>query len=992
MNTLVDLYRIHQGKVADRWSAYLHQYDRLFCSLRNRPIRLLEIGIQNGGSLEVWGRYFSNARKLVGCDIDPLCLNLRYDDPRISVVMGDATTDETEQKIGAISDTWDFVIDDGSHQSHHIVSTFARFFPKIADGGMFVAEDLHCSYWREFGGGLADPFSAVAFFKRVADLVNFEHWGVTVNRAAYLSVFGARYGCRFNEAALAQVHSVEFFNSQCVIRKRAASDNMLGPRLVVGAQEQVSKGALLYHGTASEALDQGSNPWSDPRLFDLADLDRYAVRFGASDLRASEARAIADAQSLRVVELERRIAELKDEIAARDRTISDLAAEKVLDGQERQREAGEFRSHLSAVHATAQMRDEQIAALMTIQNTPVARLTRLIERIAKKLFPANSRRRRALARMLALADKIYQHGLISLFRQVRGVELQADVLGGTGRINNSASHVVAKASEFAAWIRANEPSADVLTRQRELSMAYDAHAPLFSVIVPVYKIPSEILVAAIGSVQRQTWQNWELCIAYADIENDDNWALLEGLSATDRRVRITRLTDNGGISRNSNAALDLARGEFIALLDHDDELTPWALHEMAISIARVPDADFLYSDKDSINASGSQRVNPLFKPQWSPEMLYSVNYLTHLNVMRRSIVHEVGGWNPDTDGAQDWDLFFRVAERSRRIERVPGIHYHWRIIAGSTATGIEAKPYAALSQLRTMENRVRRLGLSATVMPNPESGFHLVWHRDSLPEIDLVLHSGSGWDPMILINTALVQLDGQLATVTVVHPADERVSLPTRLPGGVDLRTVKGKAGDTSALALAVSRCASRAVLLIDRGVTGVSRQALQDLVGWVLKHPEIGFASALVLLRDDTVVEAGRIVGEGYRSQPLFQGTPLRHWGPLGGPLWYRNVSAASPTAIAFKRDQLDLASYASMPLAEAVVACCAGALAGGLRGLVSPHARAIIEKIPPEVGGGWHKSMREDPYFHPAFCAASPLNLETTGEIDERHDQDLG
>ena len=114
----------------------------------------------------------------------------------------------------------------------------------------------------------------------------------------------------------------------------------------------------------------------------------------------------------------------------------------------------------------------------------------------------------------------------------------------------------------------------------------------------------------------------------------------------------------------------MAIGEFVALLDHDDELTPWALHDIAQCILTLPDADFLYSDKDSINASGSLRQSPLFKPKWSPEMLYSVNYLTHLNVMRRAVVRRVGGWRSETDGAQDWDLFLRVIESSRQVERV----------------------------------------------------------------------------------------------------------------------------------------------------------------------------------------------------------------------------------------------------------------------------------------------------------------------------------
>ena len=142
MNELLNLYQTHQGKVTDRWLAYLHQYERLFVPWRERPLRLLEIGIQNGGSLEIWGRYFPAATVLVGCDIDPLCERLTYDDPRISVVVGDASSDETDRRIEAISPQWDIVIEDGSHQSRHIVDAFARYFPRVVEGGLFIAEDL----------------------------------------------------------------------------------------------------------------------------------------------------------------------------------------------------------------------------------------------------------------------------------------------------------------------------------------------------------------------------------------------------------------------------------------------------------------------------------------------------------------------------------------------------------------------------------------------------------------------------------------------------------------------------------------------------------------------------------------------------------------------------------------------------------------------------------------------------------------------------------
>ena len=158
--TLEKLYAEHVGKVSDKWSLYFNEYDRILDEYRNKPVRLLEIGIQNGGSLEIWSKYFPNAEKLVGCDINPDCARLSYEDPRIAVVVGDVNSDASQAAVLGHGLYFDVIIDDGSHRSSDIVKTFARYFPHLADGGVFIVEDLHCSYWQEFEGGLFDPFSS----------------------------------------------------------------------------------------------------------------------------------------------------------------------------------------------------------------------------------------------------------------------------------------------------------------------------------------------------------------------------------------------------------------------------------------------------------------------------------------------------------------------------------------------------------------------------------------------------------------------------------------------------------------------------------------------------------------------------------------------------------------------------------------------------------------------------------------------------------------
>lgn len=243
--TLDQLYSEHEGKVSDKWRIYLSEYDRLFTEYRNEAIRLLEIGVQNGGSLEIWSKYFSNAELLIGCDINPACGTLKFADQRISLVVGDINLDRTRAEISSYSNNYNIIIDDGSHMSGDIIASFSRYFPLLGDHGLFLVEDLHCSYWRSFDGGIVEPFSAVAFFKCLADIVNYEHWGLNQKREALLEGFQKQYNLSFDEDILSQIHSVEFVNSICVVRKAKTEENRLGLRVIAGLHEPVVPGHLL---------------------------------------------------------------------------------------------------------------------------------------------------------------------------------------------------------------------------------------------------------------------------------------------------------------------------------------------------------------------------------------------------------------------------------------------------------------------------------------------------------------------------------------------------------------------------------------------------------------------------------------------------------------------------------------------------------------------------------------------------------------------------
>lgn len=263
--SLQQLYDEHTGHVSDKWSLYLSEYERIFHDFRDRQVCVLEIGVQNGGSLDIWSQYFENALVLIGCDINPECEHLSYEDARIHVITGDINKPETSEQVLGYCSTFDIVIDDGSHLSSDIVKSFIRYFPYVAEGGLFIVEDLHCSYWSQFQGGLFDPYSSISFFKRLIDVINYEHWGVEKKRADVLSNILKKYGCEAVEPDLSQIHSIEFINSMCVIRKAVATSNNLGHRLVKGSFEKVFQGNLVLDDLPYEFdphFSQTDNPYS----------------------------------------------------------------------------------------------------------------------------------------------------------------------------------------------------------------------------------------------------------------------------------------------------------------------------------------------------------------------------------------------------------------------------------------------------------------------------------------------------------------------------------------------------------------------------------------------------------------------------------------------------------------------------------------------------------------------------------------------------------
>jgi GT2 family glycosyltransferase len=268
---------------------------------------------------------------------------------------------------------------------------------------------------------------------------------------------------------------------------------------------------------------------------------------------------------------------------------------------------------------------------------------------------------------------------------------------------------------YAEWVAEHEPTADDLEKQRRESNGWD-RSPKISLLIPLFDPPAEFLNQLFASIVAQTYENWEACVVDGGSRDREMLESLRRWMKTDARIRMQRLEENLGISENTNHALRAATGDFVALVDHDDALAPFALYELASAIRRRPAAEIFYSDEDRLCESG-QRARPFFKPEWSPELLYSFMYIGHLSAYRRELALAMGGLRQEFNLSQDYDFALRATEQAREIVHIPHVLYHWREHAVSAASG--GKPEARKTNIAALVDAVKRRGLNAEVLEYP---------------------------------------------------------------------------------------------------------------------------------------------------------------------------------------------------------------------------------------------------------------------------------
>jgi glycosyltransferase involved in cell wall biosynthesis len=479
-----------------------------------------------------------------------------------------------------------------------------------------------------------------------------------------------------------------------------------------------------------------------------------------------------------------------------------------------------------------------------------------------------------------------------------------------------AQSVVEQTNKYQEWILLNEPTQAELDAQRTHSESF-GYKPLISIITPVYNPPVDVLEELIETVLDQTYPYFELCLGDDYGKSEEVIALLKKYQDMDSRVRFFPFTDNKGIAGASNRLLEEVKGDYIALLDHDDTLSLDALYENA-KMLNQKKYDFLYSDKDKIDTEGN-RFDPLFKPEASPEMMLNVNYPTHLNVMRTRIVKQVGGWDLTTNGAQDWDLFLKVMHESKLVGHIPRILYHWRVIESSTALSIETKPYALAGQRKAVDNYLIAEKIPAKTY-HEKTELLLSWDQQSIDQSPLVFIQYTNLTDTLRTIRSIRKV---AASPWFAILTDETISASQ---AASIVEHTKSKVlpcrNDTMIMAV-VDYCESIAkkkkagTVLIIKDFVRLSKKAdwYSILTGW-LAIKGVGAVSGRIVDRHDKIVDSSGVITPDLKYYPIFHGFPRYYQSYLGNVEWVRNVSAISSNYCALKLSSIhDYAALGKKP-----------------------------------------------------------------------------
>lgn len=530
--------------------------------------------------------------------------------------------------------------------------------------------------------------------------------------------------------------------------------------------------------------------------------------------------------------------------------------------------------------------------------------------------------------------------------------------------------------------------------------------PTVSLLMPTCESEPRWLRAAVESVLAQRYRNWELIIVDDASTASATLVLLDELRTRDDRIRVTRLDRRAGISGATNAALQAARGEFVGFVDHDDLLDPDALAWIAAAVTEEQALDFVYTDEDKVDAKG-RHFWPVFKPAWNPDLLLANNYITHFMVIRRALAVEVGGLRAELDGAQDWDLALRATERlpPSAIGQVPRVLYHWRSARGSTAAGIESKPYAEDAQRRCVADTLRRRAVDAEIV-RTQFCWRVRCRWPAAAAVSIVIPTR---DRIDLLSRTLDAIDAHVdrraqEIVIVDNGSTDRATIETLARWGQEQRIRSLRVAEpfnfSNLVNAGVTAAVGSIIVLLNNDVRPLEYGWLDELAAQAAR-PGIGAVGALLLYPNGNIQHAGILLGINGTTEHAFRGYPRSWAGVNGRAKSVQDISAVTGACMAFSRSAFVAAGGFDPTFAESHndVDFCLRLRCRGYRVLWTPFAvlehdesatrgyaldldhQLRLQSEADAFGSRWRRWIADDPAYNPNLAsmgAAFSLNRE--------------
>lgn len=478
---------------------------------------------------------------------------------------------------------------------------------------------------------------------------------------------------------------------------------------------------------------------------------------------------------------------------------------------------------------------------------------------------------------------------------------------------------------YQKWIRHHLPDRNELEKQKKTSFGY---RPKISFVVPLYKTPEKYLRRLTESFQEQTYSNWELCFSDGSGAQSPLTELLKELTAKDNRIKYVSHEESLQISENTNSAIEIATGDFIAFADHDDELTPNALFECVKAINEKPQTLVIYTDEDKMSMDGHKFFQPHFKPDYNPDLLCTVNYICHLFVVSRKVIEKVGGLRSEFDGAQDYDFVLRCVEavKDEEICHIPKILYHWRCHEDSTAENPESKLYAFEAGRRAVQAHYERTGIHAEVFKGEYLGLYRTkFIRDHDPLISIIIPNKDHIDDLKRCMESIEQKSTYKNYEYIIVENNSTDSATFEYYKKLEAENPKvrmvywdGVFNYSAINNYGASFAEGEYLLLLNNDTEIINPDCLEELLGYCMRK-DVGAVGARLYYEDDTIQHAGVVIGFGGIAGHCFVQQKRGTTGYCHRIICAQDYSAVTAACMMVKKSAFDAVGGLSEELAVA-------------------------------------------------------------------------